>query len=184
MVIEYEWNNCCQLSFYGIISALVSEIAHMKQLTLDDVTILRFQLFVFLKVCKGEMRGLSLHFLMVGVILIVLCHCQHATFQLQNNPLPIVDYKKKPMPFRVPFLCLIFFFKIIQITINRFKLLTCPVDVAFMTWNCFNSSIVVLAYTADIIIFTVLTSTKPTYPEIKIMLLSLKNFTLQCIACA
>lgn len=109
--IWVEWNNCCQLSFYGIISALVSEIAHMKQLTLDDVTILRFQLFVFLKVCKGDMRGLSLHFLMVGVILIVLCHCQHATFQLQNNPLPIVDYKKKTMPFRVPFLCLIFFIK-------------------------------------------------------------------------
>lgn len=63
VVIKYEWNNCCRLSFYGIISALVLEIAHMKQLTLDDVTFLRFQLFVFLKVCIGEMRGLFLHFL-------------------------------------------------------------------------------------------------------------------------
>lgn len=132
VVIKYEWNNCCQLSFYDIISALFLEIAHMKQLTLDDVTILRFQLFVFLKVCKGEMRGLSLHFLMVGVILIVLCHCQHATFQLQNNPLPIVDYKKThAISCSIPLLDL--FLKINQITINRFKLLTCPVDVAFMT---------------------------------------------------
>lgn len=108
VVIKYEWNNCCQLSFHGTISALVLEIAHMKQLTLDDVTFLKFQLFVFLKVCKGEMRGLSLYFFYLqGVILIVLCHCQHATFQLQNIPLPNFVLKKT-LPFRFPFLCLIF----------------------------------------------------------------------------
>lgn len=132
VVIKYEWNNCCQLSFYGIISALVLEIAHMKQLTLDDVTILRFQLFVFLKVCKGEVRVLSLHFLMVGVILIVcvIVSMPRSNFKTILCQLLIIK-KTHAISCSIPLLDLVL--KIIQITLNRFNLLTCPVDVAFMT---------------------------------------------------